>query len=158
VSVTANGSTRLEPFARPGPFDPIAAMIGTGTVTGDATGGIMTLRWDLDRDFAYIMRGISGTGFAAADFPMRIAFQTGIIIDAIEETYTETFEGFNVGGVQGVQMKPPPMLILPQIGPDVFVLAVNTDTIVVTGAFRALIFERAVLTQISPSAIAEWLA
>lgn len=156
MSVLVAGNQRLEPFARVGQFDPIATMIGTAFGTGDATGGVIRIRWTLNADFAYIFRYVSASTSQAAN--LRLSVIPGIIIDAVTEIWERSFDSFDVDGSNSAFFVGPPVLLLPQVAPLVEARTVNTNLDTLQASFRALIFERALLTQVSPSAIAQWLA
>jgi len=158
MSVGAAGSQRLEPFASRGSFDPVGTLIGVGQVTGDASGGTLSIFYVLDPNFAYIVRGVGLSSAIVASSTANIDITTGVLLDTFIERYGETFSLPSSLSLENfATYRPPPLLILPQQSPTIIGLVDNSLNKTLRVSFRALEFERLVLVNTPPEVIARFL-
>lgn len=155
MAVAAAGVTKLNPFFRTGPGDPIGQLIGIVFVTGDATGGMATLSITFPSNMAILMQGGNIHGGLGADQDMHLGFSTGIVIDGASDSWLKTGLAVSAGGFEALTYEPPRFLILPDAdtAPTWVGSVANVDTEVTFLKCRALCWQRDFFVKNSPLAI-----
>ncbi len=153
MSITAVGTFRVNPFPRLGPADPLGQMVGTGLVTGDASGGTETVSWSLPLENVYIVQAMGAQALTGSALTMIFSYSTGVIVDAIAEQYQLAIAPETQGFLRTATFIPPRFLSLPNSFGSVQLL-VRMDNVldrVLQCSFRALVFERNSFLTVRPA-------
>ena len=145
MSVSSVGVFAFDPVFQASRADPIALVVGTGLVTGDASGGVQVISWTFPTDFAYVFGWISGEADLTADSVMRFIIRSGMTIGGRENAIVDG-AGVPVSNNRVSRVfVPPKSLFRPEANLTVDVDVPNTNTIQLRGSLRALIFNHSVL-------------
>lgn len=158
MGIFVAGEFSIDPFDRAVDGDPIGQMVGVGSVTGNASGGVAQVSFTLPQNFAYVVLAMGFTSTLGATAVHLYRLVTGLRVNGLDERYGSSIEALSVAGTEESQFIPPKMISLPgPVVPTMFLSIANVlgDTSVVD--FRALVFDRHTVIAVPSGIWRDWI-